>query len=1167
MVWTAKTTEEFKNGNNSNKDFTFNFPYLQTEDVKVQLLTNGLWVDNTAWTFKEDNEITFTTAPPTGTGNVRIYRDTEVDTAKAVYAAGSSVRAKDLNDNQDQALYVAQEIQFNKILTDDIRDGVITSDKLADNIDIAGTLDVTSTTTLDSTLTVAGDTTVASDIILKADNKHLAVKNAAGTNKFLVNSATGNTTVYGYVDVATDLNVAGTTNLSGTLNANGGIACDTNKFTVADSTGNTAIAGNLDVDGATTLDGTTVDGVLDVNGSATIDNVQVNGNEIDTTSGGLTVDSASGTTTIDDKLLITAGSNSDPNDIRALDPVTSKGACGMDQYGFWAADNQSFGVGMNPDDGLDYDGEYRGDGTNSYIDAYADQNINLRTTNTGSEVRISKQVGGPVSNESSDELMIRGVADGAAELYYDGTKRVETSSTGSTLTGDTTVTGKTITSTLKLGGTDVTSSATELNILDGKTFKDTLGGQTLDTTSDTEICSAKIINARIVAVADSVGGFKAIADKDNFPTSHPDLNNNAGTVISISDAAGISVNSSGVGSLATRAGGSDAVIINGFPSAMRGGVTHGPADRQVVNADPYIIPSGVGLLVQTTTTEHTYDYHKVQPTESDIVTLNDTVEDFQARYRLGTSNPNSGNHEGDLFFNKSTNKMLVYNGSAWVDISVTGNFFQTTTTSKGSNSDTPKGGSASFNSEAQKFGLNLSSDQLPESPYQLIISVNGVIQKPNAGTSVPAEGFAWDAASETLTFATAIATGTPYFITVCGSNVNTANIANNSVTLGHLEDGTSSNNGKFLRANNGADPSWETVANAAGSNYQFQYNNGGTAFGGTACMFYDHDGNLSGTGYPNTDAGDIVFKSDDEVEYTYYDKSHGNWRNSDRVGSIFGNDSDMVIYHWTDDKNYISSYNGRELRIDNAEDNEDMIKAIPGSSVALYENGNISLSTTLGGSINWGQAAVGGGVTFMEGSDNGTHHFTLYGPASIASSFWLVMPGAAPGTGKYLKSGSSTATNLEWGDADASPTTAQGDIIFRGASADERLAKGTAGQVLKMNSGATAPEWGAASSGTITALNNQAANRLTTIGASTTELDGEANLTFDGSTLAVTGNQTVSTTLAATGQITGRGFECPATVTDDWAIAAGNNAMFPGPMTVAANKTVTVPANRTLTIV
>lgn len=39
---------------------------------------------------------------------------------------------------------------------------------------------------------------------------------------------------------------------------------------------------------------------------------------------------------------------------------------------------------------------------------------------------------------------------------------------------------------------------------------------------------------------------------------------------------------------------------------------------------------------------------------------------------------------------------------------------------------------------------------------------------------------------------------------------------------------------------------------------------------------------------------------------------------------------------------------------------------------------------------------------------------------------------------------------------------AEGDTIYRGASAWTRLAKGTAGQLLRMNSGATAPEWGVA---------------------------------------------------------------------------------------------------------
>ena len=43
----------------------------------------------------------------------------------------------------------------------------------------------------------------------------------------------------------------------------------------------------------------------------------------------------------------------------------------------------------------------------------------------------------------------------------------------------------------------------------------------------------------------------------------------------------------------------------------------------------------------------------------------------------------------------------------------------------------------------------------------------------------------------------------------------------------------------------------------------------------------------------------------------------------------------------------------------------------------------------------------------------------------------------------------------------------------------------------------------------VTAMNGATANELVTVGTTTTELDAEANLTFDGTTLAVTGNITV----------------------------------------------------------
>ena len=63
--------------------------------------------------------------------------------------------------------------------------------------------------------------------------------------------------------------------------------------------------------------------------------------------------------------------------------------------------------------------------------------------------------------------------------------------------------------------------------------------------------------------------------------------------------------------------------------------------------------------------------------------------------------------------------------------------------------------------------------------------------------------------------------------------------------------------------------------------------------------------------------------------------------------------------------------------------------------------------------------------------------------------------GTAHGSWAYLAKGGSTYT---------STLTTQGDVLYRDGSGEARLAKGTAGQALKMNSGATAPEWGTISS-------------------------------------------------------------------------------------------------------
>ena len=64
--------------------------------------------------------------------------------------------------------------------------------------------------------------------------------------------------------------------------------------------------------------------------------------------------------------------------------------------------------------------------------------------------------------------------------------------------------------------------------------------------------------------------------------------------------------------------------------------------------------------------------------------------------------------------------------------------------------------------------------------------------------------------------------------------------------------------------------------------------------------------------------------------------------------------------------------------------------------------------------------------------------------------------GTVHGSWAYLAKGAAAYT---------STLTTQGDILYRDGSGEARLAKGTAGQVLTMNSGATAPEWAAAAGG------------------------------------------------------------------------------------------------------
>ena len=278
--------------------------------------------------------------------------------------------------------------------------------------------------------------------------------------------------------------------------------------------------------------------------------------------------------------------------------------------------------------------------------------------------------------------------------------------------------------------------------------------------SNTEIPTSGAVVNYVAAQLAPIGGLEVIADEVSFPDSQP----SAGVVISISDAAGVVVNGSGV-STTGRTVSNSTVTINNFPSSLNGET----------------LVAGVGLMVSSTGSSQTYNYHKILAAENDVKRLSDDINDFNARYRVGSSNPTSALDNGDLFFNTGTGKMMVYNGinSAWEVVQSVGNFFINTISS----SSGTGGGSATFNGSAYRFTLsNAGADA-----QQMLVSVNGVIQKPNAGTSQPSEGFAIDGSD--IIFAAAPASSSDYFIITIGASVNIGAPSDNTVTTAKLTSG------------------------------------------------------------------------------------------------------------------------------------------------------------------------------------------------------------------------------------------------------------------------------------------------------------------------------------------------------------------------------------------
>ena len=260
-----------------------------------------------------------------------------------------------------------------------------------------------------------------------------------------------------------------------------------------------------------------------------------------------------------------------------------------------------------------------------------------------------------------------------------------------------------------IGTTNYTKAEADSRFYNLASVEEIQSGETW-TAADDKVATTKAIDARVIDLVDDVGGFWPIANETSFPTANPDVNNGAGTIVSIKSlASSLTSSGSGVATIANGAGSGNTVTINGLANST----TYG---------------AGTGMLVETTTTLHTYTFHRTTPNATEVTTVatnianintvatnvsnvnsvagnatnintvagNNTnintvagananistvatnvadVNNFADLYQIASSAPSTdggGNAlaAGDLWFDSSSNKTLkVHNGTSFASVS------------------------------------------------------------------------------------------------------------------------------------------------------------------------------------------------------------------------------------------------------------------------------------------------------------------------------------------------------------------------------------------------------------------------------------------------------------------------------------------------------------------
>ena len=843
-------TENSYTGNGSTTQYSFTFPYLKSTDVQVQVDA----AVTTAWAFANATTVQFNTAPSNG-AKIKILRDTNVDSLAATFYAGSSIKSEDLNDNYTQNLYKTQEVGARFFSN---TGGTMTGDlTLAEDVEII--FEGATDDAHETKLTVADPTA----------DRVITLPNVTGT--------------------------VVTTGDTGTV-ATGMIAADAvNGTKIADDSINSEHYVDGSIDTAHIAD-------------SQVTTAKIADNQITTAK---IVDANVTTAKIADNAVTMAKLNSGalPTDVTVASANLVDGTIATADIADNAVTMAKLNSGALPTD-ITVASANLVDGTVATADI-ADASIttakiadsNVTTAKIADDnVTMAKLASGTLPTDIT--VASANIVDGtivAADLASNSvtSAKIADDAVGSTELGDgvidTVHVGAAQITTAKIADSNVTTAKiTDANVTTAKIADDaiTIGKigceQTTLSNSDSHIPTSGAVVDYVAAQIAPLGGLEVIATEVAFPNTQP----SAGVVISISDAGGVVFNGSGTSTTGRTVGGST-VTINNAPSSL--------------NSETLV--AGVGLMVSSTGSSQIYNYHKILGKEDDIKQLSDDINDFNARYRVGSSNPTSALDAGDLFFNTSTQKLLVYNStnSAWEEAQSIGNFFISTF-------------SEAFDGSRTQFTLS----NAPTNVQQILLSLNGVVQKP---------GTAFTLSGSTVTLASAPASGTDFFAVVMGSTVNIGTPSNNTVATAVLQDDAVTS-AKIAAS---AVTSTELGANAVITSKIADANV-------TAAKLASGVTDLSNDTSPQLGGG----LASNGFNINFADS------NGAQDMAKFGASGDLQIYH-DGSNSYLEDAGTGSLKIrgnivDISNTNADnMILATGGAGVNLYNNGTLKFNTNVNG--------------------------------------------------------------------------------------------------------------------------------------------------------------------------------------------------------------------------